>query len=387
MNRVKFGDVVQEIKINVDRTTDDHEYFIAGEHMDSSNIHITRRGRFSESDVGPAFIRLFRPGQVLYGSRRTYLRKVAVADFEGITSNTTFVLETKDSNRLLQELLPYIMLTDRFSEYAINNSKGSTNPYILFKDLAAYEFDLPTIEEQRQLMVLLSACDRAKEAYKRLLKQTDEVVKSQFIEMIQPLLDAGKTVPLDDLVVDDRPITYGILKPGSGFHGGIPVVKVKDMRDGVIDQSDLLLTTPELDYQYRRSRLRAGDLLISIRGSVGRMAEVPENLENANITQDTARLTIKPEYNKVYVRGVLESQPLQHDMEKNIRGVAVKGINIGYLRKLGIPMCDREAQDRLAALYQQSDKSKFVALQTTVSELYTCMIKSLSIYGGQSYAE
>lgn len=180
MNRVKFGDVVQEIKINVDRTTDDHEYFIAGEHMDSSNIHITRRGRFSESDVGPAFIRLFRPGQVLYGSRRTYLRKVAVADFEGITSNTTFVLETKDSNRLLQELLPYIMLTDRFSEYAINNSKGSTNPYILFKDLAAYEFDLPTIEEQRQLVVLLSACDRAKEAYKRLLKQTDEVVKSQF---------------------------------------------------------------------------------------------------------------------------------------------------------------------------------------------------------------
>lgn len=363
MNRVKFGDVVQEIKINVDRTTDDHEYFIAGEHMDSSNIHITRRGRFSESDVGPAFIRLFRPGQVLYGSRRTYLRKVAVADFEGITSNTTFVLETKDSNRLLQELLPYIMLTDRFSEYAINNSKGSTNPYILFKDLAAYEFDLPTIEEQRQLMVLLSACDRAKEAYKRLLKQTDEVVKSQFIEMIQPLLDAGKTVPLDDLVVDDRPITYGILKPGSGFHGGIPVVKVKDMRDGVIDQSDLLLTTPELDYQYRRSRLRAGDLLISIRGSVGRMAEVPENLENANITQDTARLTIKPEYNKVYVRGVLESQPLQHDMEKNIRGVAVKGINIGYLRKLGIPMCDREAQDRLAALYQQSDKSKFELTQ------------------------
>ena len=69
------------------------------------------------------------------------------------------------------------------------------------------------------------------------------------------MLDAGKTVPLDDLVVDDRPITYGILKPGSGFPGGIPVVKVKDMRDGVIDQSDLLLTTPELDYQYRRRNL------------------------------------------------------------------------------------------------------------------------------------
>lgn len=178
------------------------------------------------------------------------------------------------------------------------------------------------------------------------------------------MFEKGKTVPLDDLVEDDRPITYGILKPGSGFPGGIPVVKVKDMREGIIDQSDLLLTSPELDYQYRRSRLRAGDLLISIRGSVGRMAEVPANLENANITQDTARLTIKQDYNRVYVRGVLESQLLQHDMEKNIRGVAVKGINIGYLRKLGIPICERKTQDRLADLYQQSDKSKLLFYRT-----------------------
>ena len=192
---------------------------------------------------------------------------------------------------------------------------------------------------------------------------TDERVKSQFVEMIQPLLDTGNTIPLGELVETDRPITYGILKPGTGFPGGVPVVKVKDMKDGLIDQSDLLLTSPEIDNSYKRSRLRAGDLLISIRGSVGRMAEVPENLENANITQDTARLTIKKEYNKVYVRGVLESQPLQHDMEKNIRGVAVKGINIGYLRELGIPMCSRSKQDELAALYIQSDKSKFAAQQ------------------------
>ena len=153
------------------------------------------------------------------------------------------------------------------------------------------------------------------------------------------MLDTGKTIPLGELVDSDRPITYGILKPGTGFPGGVPVIKVKDMKDGLIDKTDLLLTSPEIDNNYKRSRLRAGDLLVSIRGSVGRMAEVPENLENANITQDTARLTIKKEYNKVFVRGVLESEPLQRDMEKNIRGVAVKGINIGYLRELGIPVC------------------------------------------------
>ena len=181
MARVRFGDVVKEVKINIDRTTDTHEYFIAGEHMESENIHITRRGRFENSDVGPAFIRLFKPGQVLYGSRRTYLKKVAVADFEGITSNTTFVLETKDPMVMMQELLPFIMLTDSFTEYAINNSKGSTNPYILFSDLAAYEFNLPDMETQKRLVAKLLACDRAKEAYKKQIVATDELVKSQFI--------------------------------------------------------------------------------------------------------------------------------------------------------------------------------------------------------------
>lgn len=181
MSRVRFGDVVKEVKINIDRNTDNHEFYIAGEHMDSENIHLTRRGRFEGSDVGPAFIRLFKPGQILYGSRRTYLKKVAVADFEGITSNTTFVLETKDETKLLQGLLPFIMLSDDFTEYSIGKSKGSTNPYILFSDLAQYEFDLPEINEQKRLLDILLACDAAKEAYKKQIKATEELVKSQFI--------------------------------------------------------------------------------------------------------------------------------------------------------------------------------------------------------------
>ena len=290
-----------------------------------------------------------------------------MVDFDGICSDVSYICRTKDNDVLLQSLLPFILQTPEFWQFAEENKKGGLPFFLNWKDFARFEFELQPIERQRQIADLLWAMERVKTAYRELIARTDDLVKSQFIEMIQPLMEAGKTVPLDDLVEDDRPITYGILKPGAGFHGGIPVVKVKDMRDGVIDQSNLLLTTPELDYQYRRSRLRAGDLLISIRGSVGRMAEVPVNLENANITQDTARLTIKQEYNKVYVRGVLESQPLQHDMEKNIRGVAVKGINIGYLRKLGIPMCDRKDQDKLAALYQQRDKSKFAGVNRNLS--------------------
>ena len=363
MAKVLLGDVVDRVKDKVDKDATDLEYYVGGEHIDGDEIMVHRKGMIQGSTIGPAFHMRFQRGDVLLMSRNPHLRKASMVDFDGICSDVSYICRTKDNDVLLQSLLPFILQTPEFWQFAEENKKGGLPFFLNWKDFARFEFELQPIERQRQIADLLWAMERVKIAYRELITRTDDLVKSQFIDVINPLLDAGKTTPLNDLVEDDRPITYGILKPGTGCPGGVPVVKVKDMRDGVIDQSDLLLTTPTLDYQYRRSRLRAGDLLISIRGSVGRMAEVPENLENANITQDTARLAIKPGYNKVFVRGVLESEPLQRDMERNIRGVAVKGINIGYLRMLGIPMCNRSEQDRLALLYQQSDKSKFAAQQ------------------------
>ena len=76
--KVKFGDVVKEIKVNIDRNVNLYEYYVAGDHMDSEELKISRRGCFKTDDVGPAFIRLFKPTQVLYGSRRTYLKKIAI---------------------------------------------------------------------------------------------------------------------------------------------------------------------------------------------------------------------------------------------------------------------------------------------------------------------
>lgn len=180
---VKFGDIVRDVKINVDRANNPYEHYVAGDHMDSEDLTIHRYGNFETDDVGPAFTRIFKPGQILYGSRRTYLKKVAVADFEGICANTTFVLESKDYSLFDNRLLPFIMLSDAFTRWSIAHSKGSTNPYVLFSDLADYEFDLPPIAEQKVLADKLWAAYRLKESYKKLLTATEEMVKSQFIEM------------------------------------------------------------------------------------------------------------------------------------------------------------------------------------------------------------
>lgn len=183
MTRVRFGDVVNDIKVNVDRQNNPYDIYVAGDHMDSEDLTLHRWGSFATDDVGPAFIRIFKPGQVLYGSRRTYLKKIVVAPFEGITANTTFVLETKNEDEFSQRLLPFIMLSDDFTEWSIRKSKGSTNPYVLFSDLADYEFDLPSPEEQRRLADKLWAAYELKEAYKKMIAATDEMAKAQFIEM------------------------------------------------------------------------------------------------------------------------------------------------------------------------------------------------------------
>ena len=180
MTKYLFGDLVRNCKEKVDRDNNPYEYFVAGDHMETERPKLTMRGRFDESDVGPAFIRMFKPGQVLYGSRRTYLKKVSVADFEGVTSNVTFVLETKDESILPQTLLPFLLLSDRFTSYSIGKSKGSTNPYVLFSDLADFEIDLPEPKTVAEIADIMCAAERLKENYRSLIATCDDVVKSKF---------------------------------------------------------------------------------------------------------------------------------------------------------------------------------------------------------------
>lgn len=163
--KVKFGDVVKQIKTNVDPKTSGLERFIAGEHMQTDDLKIRNWGIIGEGYIGSAFTRKFTKGQVLYGSRRTYLRKVAVADFDGICANTTFVVES-EKEKLSQRLLPYLMHSEGFTQHSVNNSKGSTNPYINWKDIAWFEFMIPKMRLQEKVADLFENIDNAIEQTK-----------------------------------------------------------------------------------------------------------------------------------------------------------------------------------------------------------------------------
>jgi type I restriction enzyme S subunit len=335
---VKFGDFVRQSKEKVDPLSGDVSRVVAGEHMETDNLQIRRWGAVDDGYLGPAFHRRFRPGQVLYGSRRTYLRKVAVADFDGVCSNTTFVLESKAENQLLTEFLPWIMTSEPFHAFAIAKSKGSVNPYVNFSDLAAFGFDLPPIEQQRALADTLWAGQKAISASAELFRAAEEVRRQHLTDRMQTIAKTGAAVPLDSLVESGRPICYGILMPGLDTEGGVPVVKVRDFPDGYIRTTGLLRTTPQIAADYKRSTLRPGDLLVSIRGTVGRLARVPEQLGGANITQDTARISVSESHSSEYVLLALESEFVQRQIRRQTTGLAVKGLNIRALREILIPI-------------------------------------------------
>lgn len=160
---------------------------------------------------------------------------------------------------------------------------------------------------------------------------------------------------LREIVGQDRPITYGILKPGPDIEGGIPYVRVVDMQNGTVRVNEVRRTTAAIARQYTRSSLKAGDILLSIRGHVGRVAIVPAELEGANITQDTARLAVNGACNAQYLYWFLQTADVQHWMRKHMKGVAVKGINLGDVKELEVPIVEPAKQRRIATILDKAD--------------------------------
>jgi type I restriction enzyme S subunit len=166
----------------------------------------------------------------------------------------------------------------------------------------------------------------------------------------------NRVTSLNDFVSSDAPICYGILKPGEHIPTGIPVIKVKNIKNGAILTKDLLHTSIEIDKQYSRSKLKTGDILLTIRGSTGRVAIVPKSLNGSNITQDTARIRVSTSDDLTYLFYALHAPKTQQQINLNTVGQAVKGINISEVKKLKIYHPPLPEQRKIAQILSTWDR-------------------------------
>lgn len=209
---------------------------------------------------------------------------------------------------------------------------------------------LPPISEQRRIAGILDRADALRAKRRAALAQVASLTQATFLTMFGDPIDNPRQWPvrrLAELIDTRRPISYGILMPGPDVPDGVKYVRVVDMQDGTIALASIRRTTTQISNEYKRSLLKAGDLLMSIRGHVGRLATVPATLDEANITQDSARLAIVGA-NPAYVRECLRSSSFQRWMARHTKGVAVKGINLGDVKLMPIPLPPESEQATFA---------------------------------------
>ena len=151
---IRFGEIAKEIKINTkDPLSDGIEKYIGLEHLDPGCLYIKRFGLVANDK--PSFTKRFFTGNILFGRRRAYLKKAALADFNGLCSGDIIVIGSK-GNDLIPELLPFIVESENFFDWAIKHSAGGLSPRTKFKDLANFEFPLPSKKRQEEIIFFMN---------------------------------------------------------------------------------------------------------------------------------------------------------------------------------------------------------------------------------------
>lgn len=362
MQKYKFEQIAINSTAKKKPEETDKECYIGLEHLDTDCLTVNRWG----SELAPKGDKLLmKKGDVLFGKRRAYQKKVAIAPFDGIFSAHGMVLRPNE-DVVDEKFFPFFIGSDYFLEVAIKISVGSLSPTVNWRDLKVQEFNLPSMERQREVADILWAMNDTLESYKVLLAKTDEMVKSQFIEMFY-----GKGYPVKKIGdVIEKTISR--------------VAKVFEKTDEIqyldissIDNSSKTVTglTPYVlkDAPSRAQYvLKQGDIMYStVRPNLQNIAINPYS--DDNVVGSTGFCVLRcTGVTTGYMWGVINSVPFTEAMTNQASGANYPAVTDKVVHAYEIPVPPVEEQTAYEQLVKQSDKSKF-ALQQSIDSLQKLM--------------
>ncbi|MGE4284967.1 MAG: restriction endonuclease subunit S [Clostridia bacterium] len=371
MGKYRFDEIaVNSTEKKKPEKADKHTY-IGLEHLDPGRLQVTRYG----SDVAPIGEKLImRKGDVLFGKRRAYQKKVAIAPFDGIFSAHGMVLRPNEKV-IDRDFFPFFISSDYFLDAAIAISVGSLSPTINWRDLKELEFILPNLDKQRKLAKILWAMEETKKSYRKLLQLSNKLIKSQFIEQFgeNAVKHYGwEATPLDKVVE----------KPMSGEWGkedldgtGIKVLRTTNFTDqGVIDYSDVATRKID-DKKVNQKFIKYGDILIEKSGGsdtkpVGRVVfyDGKDNVFLFNNFTSVLRLKreveLLPEFlfTFLFVNYWSGGTRIYENKTTGIHNLKLAD----YLSGTYIPLPPMELQEQFSVFVTQNDKLKFELEQIIV---------------------
>jgi type I restriction enzyme S subunit len=356
--RVKFGDVVNNVNENLkDVAASGIERVIGLEHLDPRELAIGRWGCTSDENT---FTRRVRPGQTLFGKRRSYQRKTAYAEFDAVCSGDILVFAPKDDLALLPTLLPFITSTDSFCEMALKTSAGSLSPRTRWSDIAQYEFSLPPLDEQKQI----AECLWTAESYVRHQRSRnlalDSVLRSfrdgWFAHLSSP------TTPFAELC--SIASQNGMSKPKTTRAGVTPMVNMGEMFKGELLGTGPFERVTMSEAEIERFGLAEGDLLFARRSIVfegAGLACLVSRLSEAH-TFESSIIRVQPNAERALPEFLLHffrSSRGRTEISKIVRRGPVSGITGSDLRLVPIPVPTLEEQqemvDRAAQIISSRD--------------------------------
>ena len=358
--KYRFGDVAIQTKEVVDIENTDLTRYVAGEHMFSEDIHLRKWGTIGDGYLGPAFIRKFNKGDILYGSRRTYLKKVAIADFDGITANTTFVIKANE-DLIEPVLLAHLMLSHDFTEYSVKNSRGSVNPYINWKDIADYEFLLPPKAEQKRLAKLLWAADEVVEKEKRELEKLDLFRQSKLKDIFK---SANTHTRLKDLPIEE---INGLWKTDDHDSIDVSVIRSTEFSDYGTICFDKLEPMPVKVSQYKTRKLYPADIIVERSGGgpdqpVGRVCYFEQSEGEYSFSNFTSCLrvadsnVILPKYLFYFLEYYWEMGGTDRIQNQT---TGIRNLDYELYKMIKVPMLSIEKQKQAIGIIDQIQLSIF----------------------------
>ena len=368
MPKYKFTEIAINSTEKKKPTEADKDTYIGLEHLDSGTLTVSRWG----ADVAPIGEKLvMKKGDVLFGKRRAYQKKVGIAPFDGIFSAHGMVLRPRE-DVITKEYFPLFISSDYFLKEAIRISVGSLSPTVNWKDLKELEFYIPTIEEQRRTTPLVWAAIETKNAYKTLISRTDDLVKSQFIEMFGEVKTnphgfekVSLTSVCDFQGGSQPPKKDWVLEPKTGY---IRMLQIRDFTQSeknfveYVRISNTIKTCQEDDILIGRYGASVGKILTGLAGAY-----------NVAIIKSIPDKTV---LDRIYLMQYFLSDYFQEYVIATGAGRGAQaGFNKDDLSRIDVLLPPMSLQQCFAEIVEQSDKSKF-ELQEAIVRIDN-LIKSL----------
>lgn len=320
-----------------------------------------------------------RKGDLVISGMNAHLGGLGISDSDGKGSPVNLVLKpVVDLERQFFSYLLRHLAKSQFIKSLVNTIRFNSSDF-KSHDLKSIFVLVPPIEEQKNIAEFLDVetlrIDELIAKQERLIALLQEkrqakisnvvikglnpnvLMKQSGIEWLGEIPAHWEIKRLSRLTPDDRQIMYGIILPGPSVDDGVPIVKGGDVSPSRLRLQLLNRTTREIESGYSKSRLKGGDLVYAIRGSIGLVEIVPDELTGANLTQDAARISPKRDVNNRWLLYALKAGPVFSQLDAVAVGASVKGINIRDLKRALVPLPPKDEQDEIAKnLHQETIK-------------------------------